>query len=546
LTGDGAAHHGSKAGEARPYTRAVRVLITEPLAERGLESLRQEHDVEVRTDLAAGGLAEAIEPYDALVVRSQTKVTSDVVDAGRNLKVIARAGIGLDNVDVEAATRRGVMVVNAPQSNVLSAAEHTMALLLALARNVPRADAALRAGRWERERFQGVELHGKTLGVVGLGRVGTMVAQRALSFGMRLIAFDPYVSRDRARSLAIELMPDLGALLVQSDFVTVHLPRTSETEALIGERELALMKEDARLINTARGGIVDEAALEAALRSGRLGGAALDVFADEPATAHPLFELPTVVVTPHLGAATVEAQDKAGLAIAEMVRLALRGEFVPYAVNVAAAEVTEELRPFLPLAERLGRILTALSEGALRGVAFDYVGRIAEQDTRVVTLAGLRGALAEVVHEPVSFVNAPTIARERGLDVAERRSVESQDYVNLVLLRADTEAGEVAVGGTLVGPRHAERLVRMYEFDIDIAPADHMAVFRYEDRPGVIGAVGTILGEAGINVGSMEVGRTEAGGLALMCLTVDSPIPPEVLERITSAVGMKSARSVAL
>jgi D-3-phosphoglycerate dehydrogenase len=524
----------------------VRVLITEPLAERGLESLRQEHDVEVRTDLAAGGLAEAIEPYDALVVRSQTKVTSDVVDAGRNLKVIARAGIGLDNVDVEAATRRGVMVVNAPQSNVLSAAEHTMALLLALARNVPRADAALRAGRWERERFQGVELHGKTLGVVGLGRVGTMVAQRALSFGMRLIAFDPYVSRDRARSLAIELMPDLGALLVQSDFVTVHLPRTSETEALIGERELALMKEDARLINTARGGIVDEAALEAALRSGRLGGAALDVFADEPATAHPLFELPTVVVTPHLGAATVEAQDKAGLAIAEMVRLALRGEFVPYAVNVAAAEVTEELRPFLPLAERLGRILTALSEGALRGVAFDYVGRIAEQDTRVVTLAGLRGALAEVVHEPVSFVNAPTIARERGLDVAERRSVESQDYVNLVLLRADTEAGEVAVGGTLVGPRHAERLVRMYEFDIDIAPADHMAVFRYEDRPGVIGAVGTILGEAGINVGSMEVGRTEAGGLALMCLTVDSPIPPEVLERITSAVGMKSARSVAL
>jgi D-3-phosphoglycerate dehydrogenase len=524
----------------------VRVLVTEPLAERGLDSLREEHQVDLRTDLAAAGLADAIEPYDALVVRSQTKVTAEVIEAGRTLKVIARAGIGLDNVDVEAATRRGVMVVNAPQSNVLSAAEHTMALLLALARNVPQADASLRSGRWERERFQGVELHGKTLGVVGLGRVGTMVAQRALSFGMRLIAYDPYVSRDRARSLAIELMPDLGALLVQSDFVTVHLPRTSETEALIGDRELALMKEGARLVNTARGGIVDEAALGDALRSGRLAGAALDVYAEEPATEHPLFDFPNVVITPHLGAATREAQDKAGVAIAEMVGLALRGEFVPYAVNVAAAEVTEEVRPFLPLAERLGRILTALAEGATRAIAVEYVGRIAEQDTRVVTLAALKGALAEVVHEPVSFVNAPTIARERGLHVAERRSAESQDYVNLVLLRADTEAGQVAVGGTLVGRRHAERLVRLYEFDIDIAPADHMAVFRYEDRPGVIGAVGTILGEAGINVGSMEVGRTEAGGLALMCLTVDSPIPGDVLDRITSGVGMKTARSVAL
>jgi D-3-phosphoglycerate dehydrogenase len=524
----------------------VRVLVTEPLAERGLDLIREEHEVDVRTDLAAGDLAADVEPYDALVVRSQTKVTADVVEAARNLKVIARAGIGLDNVDVDAATRRGIMVVNAPQSNVLSAAEHTMALLLALARNVPNADAGLRAGRWDRERFQGVELHGKTLGVVGLGRVGTMVAQRALAFGMRLIAFDPYVSRDRARSLGIELMPDLGALLVQSDFVTIHLPRTSETESLIGPRELALMKEGARLINTARGGIVDEAALAEALRSGRLAGAALDVFAEEPATEHPLFGLPNVVVTPHLGAATQEAQDKAGVAIAEMVKLALRGEFVPFAVNVAAAEVTEELRPFLPLAERLGRTLTALAEAPMRGVGVEYVGRIAEQDTRVVTLAALKGALTAVVHEPVSYVNAPQIARERGLEVAERRSSEARDYVNLVVLKAQTEAGEVAVGGTLVGPKHAERLVRVYDFDIDIAPAEHMAVFRYEDRPGVIGTVGTILGEAGINVGSMEVGRTEAGGLALMCLTVDSPIPPPILDRIVEAVGMKSARSIIL
>ncbi|MGH2656463.1 MAG: phosphoglycerate dehydrogenase [Actinomycetota bacterium] len=524
----------------------MRVLVTEPLSDRGLDLLREEHEVDVRTDLAAAGLVEAIGGYHALVVRSQTKVDAAVVQAGANLKVIARAGIGLDNVDVEAATRRGVMVVNAPQSNILSAAEHTVALLLALARNVPRADATLRSGEWDRERLQGVELHGKTLGIVGLGRVGTMVAQRALAFGMRLIGYDPYVSRERARELSIELMPDLGALLVQSDFVTVHLPRTAETEGLIGQRELALMKEGARIVNTARGGIVDEDALAEALRSGRLSGAALDVFSEEPVTEHPLFELSNTVVTPHLGAATREAQDKAGAAIAEMVRLALRGEFVPYAVNVAAAEVTEQVRPFLPLTERLGRILTGLAEAPMRRLAVDYVGRVAEADTRVLTLAAVKGALTGVVHEPVSYVNAPTIARERGLEVSERRSPESQDYVNLVVVRASTEAGDVAVGGTLVGPRNAERLVRVYDFDIDIAPAEHMVFFRYEDRPGVIGAVGTILGEAGINIASMEVGRKEAGGLALMCLTVDSPIPPEVLDRIVEAVGMKSARQVTL
>jgi D-3-phosphoglycerate dehydrogenase len=524
----------------------VRVLVTEPLAERGLELLGEEFEVDLRTDLAREGLAGAIEPYEALVVRSQTRVDAPVIDAGANLKVIARAGIGLDNVDVEAATRRGVMVVNAPQSNILSAAEHTMALLLALSRNIPQANEALRSGAWERERFQGVELHGKTLGVMGLGRVGTMVAQRALSFGMRIVAYDPYVSRERARQMGIDLMPDLGSLLVQADFVSIHLPRTPDTEGLLGEQELALMKEGARLVNTARGGIVDEAALERSLRQGHLGGAALDVFADEPVTDHPLFGLDNVVVTPHLGAATAEAQDKAGVAIAEMVRLALRGEYVPYAVNVAAAEVSEQLKPFLPLAERLGRVLTGLAEGPIRRVEVEYIGGIGELDTKVLTLGVLKGALSGVVHEPVSFVNAPVIAKERGIEVGERRSSVSQDYVNLVAISAATDSGELSVGGTLVGKRNAERLVRIYDFDIDMAPAEHMAFFRYEDRPGVIGAVGTILGEAGVNIASMEVGRKEAGGLALMGLTVDSPIPPDALDRIVTAVGMKSARSMTL
>ena len=524
----------------------MKVLVTEKLAERGIERLRDEFDVDVRPELATEGLAEAVGPYDALIVRSQTKVDASVIDAGLSLKVVARAGIGLDNVDVDAATRRGVMVVNAPQSNVLSAAEHTVALLLALARNVPQAHAALTGGEWARERFQGVELHGKTLGIVGLGRVGTMVAQRALAFGMRIMAFDPYVSKDRARQLGVEIVPDLTPLLVQADFVSVHLPRTVETEALIGAEQLALMKHTARVVNTSRGGIVDEAALVEALQSGGIAGAALDVFEDEPVTSHPLFGLDNVVVTPHLGASTAEAQEKAGTAIAEMVALALRGEFVPYAVNVPAAEVSEAVRPFLPLAERLGRILTALCEGAMRSVAAEYLGQVAEHDTSVLTLAALKGLLADVVDEPVSYVNAPVIARDRGLSVSEKRSPVSQDYVNQVLLTAETETGPVSVGGTLVGKRDAERLVQVYDFDIDMTPAEHMVFFRYEDRPGVIGKVGTILGEAGVNIGAMEVGRKEAGGLALMGLTVDSPIPDDVLDRIVAAVGMKSARSIVL
>jgi D-3-phosphoglycerate dehydrogenase len=523
----------------------VRVLVTEPLSERGLALLREDFQVDVRPELATEGLASAIAPYDALIVRSQTRVDPEVLEAADNLKVVARAGIGLDNVDVEACTRRGVLVVNAPQSNIVSAAEHTIGLLLGQARNIPAANQALKSGEWARERYQGVELAGKTLGVIGIGRVGSMVAQRALAFGMRVIAFDPYVSRDRAREMGVELMPTLEALLVQSDFVTIHLPRTPETEGLIGERELSLLKDGARIVNTARGGILDEDALAKALKDRRVAGAALDVFTEEPTTESDLFGFEEVVVTPHLGASTVEAQDKAGTAIAEMVRLALRGEFVPYGVNVSAgAEVPEAVRPFLLLVERLGAILTGLAEGAISSVAFEYLGRIAEADTRVLTLAALKGCLAGVVHEPVSFVNAPVIARERGISVTETKSTVSSDYVNLVVLRAMTEAGDVAVGGTLVGKRDGERIVRVYDFDIDLVPASNMTFFLYEDRPGVIGRVGTILGEAGVNVAAAVVARKEARGLALMTLTTDGPVPPEIQARIVEEIGAQRARSI--
>jgi D-3-phosphoglycerate dehydrogenase / 2-oxoglutarate reductase len=525
----------------------VRVLVTEPLSDRGLDLLGKDFEVDVREELASGPLAAEIAPYDALVVRSQTHVGADVLEAGVNLKVVARAGIGLDNVDVEAATRRGVMVVNAPQSNIVSAAEHTMALLLAQARNIPQAHAALKQGTWERSRYRGVEVAGKTIGIVGLGRVGAMVAQRALGFGMRVIAFDPYVPKERARELGADLMPTLEALLVQADFVTVNLPKTADTVGLIGARELSLMKEGARIVNTARGGIVDEESLAKALEEGHIAGAALDVFVEEPAIGNPLFAFDEVVVTPHLGASTVEAQDKAGTTIAEMVSLALRGEFVPYAVNVSAgAEVAESVRPFLGLAERLGGLLTGLAEGALRSIRCEYLGRIGESDTRVLTLAALKGSLSGVVHEPVSLVNAPIIVAERGIGVSETRSSVSRDYVNLISLRGETEDGEVAVAGTLVGKRDGERVVRVFDFDVEMAPAPHMAFLTYADRPGIIGMVGTILGEEGINIGSMEVGRKAAGGQALMGLTTDTPVSPELLERLARETEAELARTISL
>src|SRR6266540_4543161 len=416
----------------------ARILIAEPLAEAGIELLRRQHQVDARADMSREELLAAVADADALVVRSSTQVDAEVLEAGRNLKVVGRAGIGLDNVDLATATRLGIMVVNAPQSNVISAAEHTIALILAQARNVSRADAALREGRWQRSRFQGTELYGKTLGVIGLGRVGTLVAQRMLAFGMRLLAYDPYVSRERASQLGVEL-GSLAEVLASADVVTVHLPKTADTTGLIGELELAAMKPGARLVNTARGGIVDELALAKAVESGHLAGAALDVFAEEPTTSSPLFDVDEVVVTPHLGASTAEAQDKAGLAIAEQLLLALSGQFVPNAVNVDAGPVPDALRPFLPLVEKLGRLYTAFAGGGPGGralvhgggrVTVEYVGKLAEHDTRVLTLATLKGLFSPVVSEPVTFVNAPLLASERGIEVVETKTRSSKDWVN--------------------------------------------------------------------------------------------------------------------
>lgn len=525
----------------------MKVLISEKLSAAGIELLRERYEVDVRPGLPVDELHDAIGEYDALIVRSATKVDAALLDRAENMKVVGRAGVGLDNIDVDAATQHGILVVNAPQSNVLSAAEHTMALLLAQARNVPQAHSALVAGSWERERWSGVELHGKTLGIVGLGRVGALVAQRASAFGMRLVAYDPYVSAARAAQMGVDLLETVADVCARSDFLTIHLPKTPETLGIIGDKELAAVPPGCRLVNTARGGLIDEEALVRALKDGRIGGAAVDVFENEPITDHALFSFPTVVVTPHLGASTTEAQDKAGMAIAEQVDLALRGEFVPYAVNVdVGADIPERVRPYLPLAERLGRLAVGLAGRGVESLRFDYIGGIADEDTRALTLSGLKGAFSSVVHEPVTFVNAPLVAKERGIAIQEMKSSDSLEFVNAVEVRAQCDGERVSVAGVLVGKNDNERLVRVWGYDLDMAFAPHMVFFRYEDRPGVVGIVGTLLGEAEVNIANMQVARQSEGGEALMGIAVDSAIPQEVLDRIAERAELRDARSVAL
>jgi D-3-phosphoglycerate dehydrogenase / 2-oxoglutarate reductase len=517
----------------------ARILVTEAIADGGLDRLRSAgHDVDVQLDLSQ--LLTNVVGAHALIIRSATQVTAEVLEAGADLVVVGRAGIGLDNVDVDAATRRGVMVVNAPQSNIVSAAEHTMALLLAQARNVPQAHAALTAGRWERTRWEGVELVDKTLGVVGLGRIGKLVADRARAFGMRLVAYDPFVSPERARQMGVELLP-LDQLVAESDFLTVHLPKTKETTGLIGRDLLLKAKPSLRVINVARGGIVDEEALAEAIREGTIAGAALDVFATEPTTSSPLFELDSVIVTPHLGASTREAQDKAGDTIADMVELALAGDFVPFAVNVSAAEANETLRPYLPLAERLGRLLASLVDVAPATLEVCCDGEIAGYDTRIVSLAAMKGFFGFMSDDPVTYVNAPQHAKDHGIDVRDTNCSTSADFVNLVTVRA----GGHSVAGTIAGRKSEQRIVSIDDHSFDVPPAANMLMVTNDDRPGVIGTVGTLLGDAGVNIADMDVGRTAEPGTAVMLIAPTAAVPPAVLEELRRAPGIITVASLA-
>jgi D-3-phosphoglycerate dehydrogenase / 2-oxoglutarate reductase len=520
------------------------VLVTEEIAAAGVELLRGEFQVDVELNPPPAALAERIGAYDALIVRSATSVSADLLEHAARLKVIGRAGTGVDNVDVAAATRRGIIVANAPGSNMVAAAEHALGLLLAIARNIPQAHAALVQGRWERKRYGGVELADKVLGVVGFGRIGQLVAARAKAFGMRVCVFDPFVSAERCRELGVS-SASLENLLLQADFVTLHTPLTPETRHLINAERLALMKPGARLVNAARGDLVDVDALVDALRSGHVAGAALDVFPSEPYTSGAILELPNVVVTPHLGASTQEAQDRAGVIVAEQVAAALRGGLVTNAVNIPQVrpEDLELLGPYVPVATQLGRLAVGLHEGRLEGIDVTYDGALAEHDTRLLTAAVIMGALAAHSDEPVNLVNARTVAEARGITVTEGRSRAPGDYTSLIRV----SSGEAhTVSGTTIGRENRPWLVEVEGYQLEIELAGHMVVMLNDDRPGIIGRVGTAFGEDGVNIANMSVSRNFRGDRAVMVLALDVTPAPAVIDHLSALDGVHRVRSVDL
>ncbi|HEY9522524.1 MAG TPA: phosphoglycerate dehydrogenase [Thermopolyspora sp.] len=522
------------------------VLVAEELSQAGLAVLGADFEVRHTDGADRAQFLPALAEADALIIRSATQVDAEAIAHAPRLRVVARAGVGLDNVDVEAATKAGVMVVNAPTSNIVSAAEHTVALILASARNVAQGHAALKGGEWKRSKYTGIELDEKVVGILGLGRIGQLVAQRLAPFGVQLIAYDPFLQPARAAQMGVRLV-SLDELLAESDFITVHLPKSKETIGLIGDRELHAVKPSVRIINVARGGIVDENALYAALKEGRVAGAGIDVFAKEPCVDSPLFEFDQVVVTPHLGASTHEAQEKAGTQVARSVKLALAGEFVPDAVNVQGGAVAEDVKPGLPLAEKLGRVFTALAGEVATRLDVEVRGEIAAHDVRVLELAALKGVFTDVVEEGVTYVNAPLIAKDRGVTVELVTSDESPDWRNEVTVRGVLADGRtIVVSGTLSGPRQIQKITNVNGFTTEIEPTDHLAFLTYADRPGIVGIVGKILGEFGVNIASMQVSRDAKGGRALIALTVDSAIGAEVLGQMCDEIGAESGRTVDL
>lgn len=524
-----------------------KVLVAEKISPEGIEKLKSHFLVDAYDRLGRDEFLAGIGDYDALIVRSGTKVDAEVIEKADKLKIIGRAGIGVDNIDLEAATKKGIMVANVPESNIISAAEHTMAVLLAVARNIPPAHESLAGGEWKRSAFQGVELYGKTLGIIGLGRIGSLVAERASAFDMNLIGYDPFMSSKKAKQLGVEMKGTLEELLEEADFITLHVPRGKDTYHMIAADQLRMMKKDARVINVSRGGIVDEDALVEAIDKGIIAGAALDVFECEPPGMSPLCKMPQVVLTPHLGASTREAQYKAGVAIAEQVIAGLTGGFVGGAVNIAMPhkEVVETLRPYMPLCEKLGKLVTRIAGGGIGDIELEIFGVISEHDTSLLTVAFLKGFFESVYSEPVTYVNAPLLALERGISVKESRSRQSRDYLNLILSTVSVDGEKITAGATIVG-KNQEMFVNVLDFDIEITPCKYMAFVRYEDRPGMIGKVGTVLGQNDINIESLQVGHRKVKKEAAMGLCLGSPIPEEILKILKSEKGIKEATFIVL
>lgn len=523
-----------------------RVLVKEKIADAGVELLQSKYDVTLGVDWDEAELAQRIGEFDALLVRSATQVDAPLIEKASNLKVIGRAGVGVDNIDVTAATKRGIIVANAPESNIVTAAEHTMALLMAVARNVAQADAALKGGEWARSRYGGVEVYEKTLGILGFGRIGQLVAQRAKGFQMNVIAYDPFVAAERYAELGVEKAADENEVLAAADFLTIHLPNTPETKGFMNTQRFAAMKQGARFLNVARGALVDYDALLAALNSGQIAAAGLDVFPSEPMTESPLFALDNVIVTPHLGASTTEAQDRAGVQTAEQIDAALSGEMVSNAVNIpkVGSEDMKILAPFIPLAERLGRLAISLAETlAIDSLEIDYQGKLAQFDTRLLTVAVLRGVLQDHTEEEVNLVNAPALAEDRGIKVTETSTSFAEDFAEEIQVTIRSNGDEIVVGGTGIGPKNRPRLVLVYGQSINLNFADHIAFFRYADKPGMLGKVGTLFGNAGVNIENAVIGAGE-GGPAVLAITADQEIPADLIEEILQIDGFEDGHVV--
>lgn len=513
------------------------VLIAEELSPATVDALGPDFDVRTVDGTDRSALLEELATAHAILVRSATKVDAEAIAAAKQLKVIARAGVGLDNVDIKAATAAGIMVVNAPTSNIISAAELTVGHILSLARHIPAAHGALAQGQWKRSKYTGVELYEKTIGIIGLGRIGALIAARMQAFGTNVIAYDPYITSARAQQLGVQPV-SLDELLEQSDFITIHMPKTPETTGMISAPQLARMKKTAFIVNVARGGLIDEADLADALRSGTIAGAAVDVFVSEPPTDSPLLGLENIIVTPHLGASTDEAQEKAGVSVARSVRLALSGELVPDAVNVAGGVIDPYVRPGIPLMEKLGQVFSGLAQHSpLTSVDVEVRGELVEFDVSVLKLAALKGIFTNVVSETVSYVNAPLLAEQRGIDVRLITNPESAEYRNVITLRgALADGSQVSVSGTLTGTKQIEKIVEINGYDVEVPFAKNMIVMLYTDRPGIVAVYGREFGDANINIAGMQIARHVAGGTALSVLTVDSPVPAGLLASVREAI----------
>jgi len=527
----------------------MKILVSDPLSEEGLKILRdvKEFQVEVKTGLKPEILKAEIKDYDALIVRSATKVTKDIIDAACKLKVIGRAGVGLDNVDLEAATQKGIIVMNTPQGNTISTAEHTMSMILALSRNIPQANASVKLGEWKRSKFMGVELYNKTLGIVGLGRIGTEVAKRALSFGMKVLTYDPFLSREVAESLGVGVV-ELGDLLTRSDYITVHTPLTEETKHIISNKEFGLMKPGVRIINCARGGIIDEAALLNAIKEGKVAAAAIDVFEKEPLPPDcELLKLDNIITTPHLGASTEEAQVNVAIEVAEIVRDALLGKGIRNAANYPCieAEVCKFLEPYINLTEKLGVFSSQLVEGRFQELNVSYSGEIVQYDLSPLSMSLVKGILSPILKETVNFINATSLAKERGIKIKEAKTSKEEEFVNLVQLEIKTDKETRRIGGTLSANKQP-RIVKIDDYYVEVSPSGEMIMIQNWDRPGIIGNLGTLLGKHNINIAAMTFGREKAGGRAITVLNVDSPVSAEILDKIRKTENILAVKVIRL